>query len=32
MKVYWIGLDTPGRLGVSRKPDGGEALNGQIEK
>ena len=32
MKVYWIGLDTPGRLGVSRKPDGGEALNAQIER
>ncbi len=32
MKVYWIGLDTPGRLGVSRKPDGGEALDGQIAK
>lgn len=32
MKVHWIGLDTPGRLGVSRRPDGGEALNAQIEK
>ena len=32
MKVYWIGLDTPGRLGVSRRPDGGEALDGQIAK
>lgn len=31
MKVYWIGLDTPGRLGVSRKPDGGDALDGQME-
>lgn len=31
MKVYWIGLDTPGRLGVSRKPDGGEALDAQME-
>jgi protein-tyrosine phosphatase len=30
MKVYWIGLDTPGRLGVSRKPDGGDALDAQI--
>lgn len=32
MKVYWIGLDTPGRLGVSRKPDGGDALDAQIAK
>lgn len=32
MKVYWIGLDSPGRLGVSRKPDGGEALDGQIAR
>lgn len=30
MKIYWIGLDTPGRLGVSRKPDGGEALDRQM--
>lgn len=30
MKIYWIGLDTPGRLGISRKPDGGEALEGQM--
>ena len=30
MKIYWIGLDTPGRLGISRKPDGGEALDGQM--
>ena len=32
MKVFWIGLDTPGRLGVSRKPDGGEALDKQIAR
>lgn len=32
MKVYWIGLDTPGRLGVSRKPDGGDALDAQIAR
>lgn len=32
MKIYWIGLDTPGRLGISRKPDGGEALDGQMAK
>ncbi|MCS6626482.1 hypothetical protein N0B44_26520 [Roseibacterium beibuensis] len=32
MKVYWIGLDTPGRLGVSRRPDGGEALDAQIDR
>ncbi|WP_439470872.1 protein-tyrosine phosphatase family protein [Brevundimonas sp.] len=31
MKVYWIGLDTPGRLGVSRKPEGGDALDAQME-
>ena len=30
MKVHWIGLDTPGRLGISRRPDGGEALDGQM--
>lgn len=30
MKVYWIGLDTPGRLGISRKPEGGEALDAQM--
>ncbi len=30
MKIYWIGLDAPGRLGISRKPDGGEALDGQM--
>lgn len=30
MKIYWIGLDTPGRLGISRMPDGGEALDGQM--
>ena len=32
MKIYWIGLDTPGRLGISRKPDGGEALERQMAK
>lgn len=32
MKVYWIGLDTPGRLGVSRRPDGGAALDEQIAR
>jgi protein-tyrosine phosphatase len=32
MKIYWIGLDTPGRLGISRKPDGGEALDGQMAR
>lgn len=32
MKIYWIGLDTPGRLGVSRKPDGGEALDLQMAR
>ena len=32
MKIYWIGLDTPGRLGISRKPEGGEALDGQMAK
>lgn len=32
MKVFWIGLDTPGRLGVSRKPEGGEALDGQMAR
>jgi predicted protein tyrosine phosphatase len=31
MKVYWIGLDTPGRLGISRKPEGGDALDGQMQ-
>lgn len=31
MKVYWIGLDTPGRLGVSRKPQGGDALDEQMQ-
>ena len=30
MKIYWIGLDGPGRLGISRKPDGSEALEGQM--
>ncbi|MDP2765308.1 MAG: hypothetical protein Q8O54_10790 [Brevundimonas sp.] len=30
MKIHWIGLDTPGRLGVSRRPDGGEALDRQM--
>jgi len=30
MNIYWIGLDHPGRLGVSRKPDGGEALDGEM--
>lgn len=30
MKIHWIGLNTTGRLGVSRKPDGGEALDEQI--
>lgn len=30
MKIHWIGLDTPGRLGVSRRPDGGDALEAQI--
>lgn len=30
MKIYWIGLDTHGRLGISRKPDGGEALDEQM--
>ena len=32
MKIYWIGLDTPGRLGISRKPDGGEALERQMAR
>ena len=32
MKIYWIGLDTPGRLGISRKPDGGEALDEQMAR
>ncbi len=32
MKIYWIGLDGPGRLGISRKPDGGEALERQMAK
>ena len=32
MKVHWIGLDTPGRLGISRRPDGGEALDGQMAR
>ena len=32
MKIHWIGLDTPGRLGISRRPDGGEALDGQMAK
>lgn len=31
MKVHWIGLDTPGRLGVSRRPDG-ETLDEQIAR
>lgn len=30
MKIHWIGLNTIGRLGVSRKPDGGEALDEQM--
>lgn len=30
MRVYWIGLDTPGRLGVSRRPEGDQALDGQM--
>src|SRR5690606_4295454 len=30
MKIHWIGLNTTGRLGVSRKPDGGEALDEQM--
>jgi protein-tyrosine phosphatase len=30
MKVHWISLDTPGRLGVCRRPEGGEALDSQI--
>lgn len=32
MKIYWIGLDTPGRMGISRKPEGGEALDGQMAR
>ena len=32
MKIYWIGLDTRGRLGISRKPDGGEALDAQMAR
>lgn len=32
MKIYWIGLDTPGRLGISRKPEGGEALDRQMAR
>lgn len=32
MKVHWIGLDTPGRLGISRKPEGGEALDRQMAR
>lgn len=32
MKIYWIGLDTPGRLGISRKPEGGEALDEQMAR
>lgn len=32
MKIHWIGLDTPGRLGVSRKPEGGERLEAQMER
>lgn len=32
MKVYWIGLDTPGRLGISRKPEGDEALDQQMAR
>lgn len=32
MKIHWIGLDTPGRLGISRKPDGGEALDEQMAR
>lgn len=30
MNIHWIGLDTPGRLGVSRRPDGGEHLDGEM--
>ena len=30
MKIHWIGLDSPGRLGISRKPDGGEALDADM--
>lgn len=30
MKIYWIGLDTRGRLGISRRPDGGEALDAEM--
>ena len=32
MKIHWIGLDTPGRLGVSRKPEGGERLEAQMAR
>ena len=32
MKVCWIGLDIPGRLGVSRRPAGGDALDEQIAR
>ena len=32
MRIYWIGLETAGRLGISRKPDGGEALDGQMAR
>ncbi|GAA0870310.1 hypothetical protein GCM10009116_21460 [Brevundimonas basaltis] len=31
MKVHWIGLGIPGRLGVSRRPDGG-ALDEQFAR
>lgn len=31
MKVHWIALDTPGRLGVSRRPEGGDALEAKLE-
>ncbi|MGV8929066.1 MAG: protein-tyrosine phosphatase family protein [Brevundimonas sp.] len=32
MKIHWIGLDSPGRLGISRKPDGGDALDAQMAR
>lgn len=30
MKVHWIPLDTPGRLAVSRRPEGGEHLDADM--
>ncbi|KQW81835.1 protein-tyrosine phosphatase family protein [Brevundimonas sp. Root1279] len=30
MNVHWIPLDHPGRLGVSRRPDGGDHLDGEM--